>query len=84
MNISEVVLIPGGHLLQEDDEDPEENSCFSGGICDLSRWLFGEDSSTQTNHILTRKLAHHLVNNNNNNNRSLPMLKGTSESCPTG
>lgn len=44
INISEVVLIPGGHSLQEEDEDPEENSCISRGtirICDLSEDMRG-------------------------------------------
>lgn len=34
MNIPEVVLIPRGHLLQE--EDPEENSCIPRGTVQIS------------------------------------------------
>lgn len=45
INISEVVLIPRAHLLQEEDEDPEENSCIPRGTVRISappEWSFGE------------------------------------------
>lgn len=45
INISEVVLIPRGHLLQEEEDDPEENSCIPRGTVQISapsEWSFGE------------------------------------------
>lgn len=50
INIPEVVLIPRGHLLQEEDEDPEENSCIPRGTVQISapsRWSFGEGDTRE-------------------------------------